>query len=246
MLKHFSKQLFIYNITIIFILVACRNKNNLTIAATSDNMENTLMKGHEYIFQKEKDYKVGDIVAIRNIDFIDKAEKTSIFRIIAKKGDIIQFKNGIPFVNNVQEILPKTSKRFYLIQSKDLLNIELTKHQVIYQTKDSIILNLSFDEKMKLEKTIMLKEYALDKVIENSYIKFKCCQNHDFFGPFHLPAKITISDSGIVMHKGKWTQDLEQEELFFVIGDNVQDAIDSRYIGLVPASYILGKLISKR
>ncbi|MFT3843929.1 MAG: S26 family signal peptidase [Lacibacter sp.] len=185
---------------------------------------------------------MGDIVAIRNIDFIDKVEKTSIFRIIAKKGDTIQFKNGIPYVNNIQFILPKTSKRFYLAQSKDLLNIEVTNFQVIYRTKDSTILNLSFDEKKKLEKRIMLKEYALDKFVENSFIKFKCCQNHDFFGPVHLPEKITNSDSVIVLHKGKWTQDLEQEELFFVIGDNVQDAIDSRYIGLVPASYVLGKL----
>lgn len=232
---------------ITLVLFSCNKSKIIAFRNVSLAMANTLEKGKVYRFKPEEMYSRNDIVAIRNVDFISGVEKHSVFRIIAIRGDSLYYKNGVPYVNGKEFLFPETSKRYYItFQRQKVLGLikHLHIYQVMYSSNDTIIFNLTKFEKQELEKKIPLKEYSLNREPDVSYTHFKCCSNHDFFGPISLPVKVNEADSAIILHKGKWSSKLASEPLYFVAGDNIQESFDSRYIGLVPHSYIIGKIMN--
>lgn len=207
-------------------------------------MSGTLEKGRYYKFKKESTYNRGDIVAIRYYDKNYSREKTSIFRIAGIAGDSVVFFKGLPYVNSTIVDLPKTGKRIYLLKaSLASAPNEIDGLQILYQSADTFLLNLTFMEKENLASKFKLEEYYLDKLGLNPWGKFSDSINHDFFEHGFVPHKLTDQDSSKILFTGDWTSLNKQSRLYFLIGDNVQETFDSRYIGLVPQVYIVGKLI---
>lgn len=223
----------------------CRNDRTVSIKNVSNSMSGTLQKGTYYRFKKMSEYTQGDIVAIRYFDKNYSREKTSIFRIAGIAGDSVVFYKGWPYVNSKIVLLPKTSKRIYLLKAS-LTNMpkEIDGLQILYQSADTFLLNLTVREKESLASQFKLDEYYSDKTVENFYKKFSDSINHDFFKYGYVPHKLTDIDSNKVLFSGDWASLNKQSKLYFLIGDNVQETFDSRYIGLVPQMYIVGKLVS--
>ena len=209
-------------------------------------MDGTLNKGEIYQFKKQLEYNRGDIIAIRYYDKNYKLEKTSIFRIAGIPGDSVSFNKGLPYVNDVKVYLPKTSKRIYLIKTGITNAAELNKgFQILYQNSDSILLNLTFFDQESIKTKFNIQEYFLNKTGWNPFNKFSDSINHDFFGPVYVAKTIKDLDSNNVLYNGDWGRFDKKSPVYFLIGDNVQETFDSRYIGLVSRDYILGKLLPK-
>lgn len=235
----------LYFSVLISFFLNCRNEHIISIKNESNSMSGTLEKGRYYKFKKQSDYRRGDIVAVRYYDKEYSRDKTSIFRIAGIAGDSVVFIKGLPYVNSVIVDLPKTSKRIYLLKA-DLTSIPkaIEGLQILHQSADTFFLNLTFMEKEDLSSKFKLEEYYLDKTGWNPWGKFSDSINHDFFSSGFVPHKLTDLDSNKVLFTGDWTSFNKQSRLYFLIGDNVQETFDSRYIGLVPQVYIIGKLIT--
>lgn len=221
----------------------CGGKKTNTIQNDSEAMSNTLLKGAKYKFISTLVYNRNDIVAFKNIDFLSGKPKVSIMRIIGISGDTIKYFEGIPYVNNTKVYFPPTSKRFYSANVESINDLTLFSKNIIYQTTDTIILNIDSFQKVQIGKlSIGLSEFSSSQKIKSSFLKFKANNSHDFFEQIIIPKSLTPIDSNNVLYNGYWNTVLQAEKCYFLVGDNVQETFDSRYFGLVPHSYIIGKL----
>ena len=225
------------------VFLSCGVEKNNIIQNESEAMSNTLTKGVKYEFIIKSEYHHNDIVAFKNIDFLSGESKISIMRIIGTSGDTIKYSKGIPYVNNIKVCLPPSSKRFYITNTKNVNALSAFSKNIIYQTTDTIILNIDSFQKIQLEKLkIEISEFSSEQKPKLSFLKFKSSSSHDFFEQIIIPKRITPIDSNIVLHIGYWNSILEKEKCYFLVGDNIQETFDSRYFGLVPHSYIIGKI----
>jgi signal peptidase I len=211
------------------IFISCKSDQYFYFKNESNAMSNTLKKGITYQFIKQIRYTRNDIVAFKNYDLISQKEKVSIMRIIGILGDTIQYFKGWPYINGKKVKLDSGSKRFYFILFKSIdNNFQIDKSYIISRIGDTLLLNLTAKEKKKIEDNFNLREYYLSPDKKSDAIKFKAINSIDFFGPLIISKEMGISD-----------------DLYFLVGDNLQETIDSRYVGLIKREQILGKLHSR-
>ncbi len=147
-----------------------------------------------------------------------------IFRVVAVENDTVEIKNGTVFRNGKN--FDRNLKLVHLYKIPRGLYYQLSKANLLinddYETlMDSVYVFIqdNIADLYKLE-SLRLKDRKgfVDKKIED---EFKNDWNKDFFGPIIIP-------------KNK----------FFVMGDNRDDALDSRYIGFIDKKDIVGVAIN--
>jgi signal peptidase I len=140
-----------------------------------------------------------------------------VFRLIAESGDTIQIKDAITFVNSVNIDSNLKLKHSYSLTNNEFQKVEnLELHHDSYQIgQDQYIAHLidSFAVSNGLSQN-MEKIKEVDEQILKQYGEL---WNKDHFGPYIIP-----------------------EGSFFVLGDNRHNAMDSRYIGVIQVSEIVG------
>lgn len=176
---------------------------------------------------------VSNMVNFENGDFIcykyDDAiygKQIRVHRLLGKTDDIIEIRGGVFFINDLNIDENIALKHFYSIELDayfELIKNEIIKEETeAFKIKDRMMLTLldKVAEENGLADGIKMeqKNFA-DKTVKEKYNKN---WNMDHFGPLKIP-------------KGKC----------FVIGDNRHNSIDSRYIGLINESDIVGTVIKK-
>tara|TARA_B110000503_G_C7038610_1_gene367225 strand:- start:250 stop:927 length:678 start_codon:yes stop_codon:yes gene_type:complete len=171
------------------------------------------------------DYENGDFVCYKFNDEM-LGEHIRVHRLLGKSGDVIEIKNGILYVNDVNIDKNMELKHFYILEPKEfqsLLDKEfIEKEDMVFQTLDKVYVALidriasqnGLSTKIKLE-----SKSQADKIIKEVYNEN---WNADNFGPLKIP-------------NGKC----------FVIGDNRHNSQDSRYNGLINESDIVGTVVRK-
>jgi signal peptidase I len=153
-------------------------------------------------------------------------EHIRVHRLLGKSGDIVEIKNGILYLNdkNVDENMDL--KHFYIINPSEfqsLLDKKLVRQEDMMFKRDEEVYIFLIDEiavQNGLSSKIKLEpENESDKIIAETYNEK---WNQDNFGPLKIP-------------NGKC----------FVIGDNRHNSEDSRYIGLINESDIIGTVVKK-
>jgi signal peptidase I len=169
------------------------------------------------------DYKNGDFVCFKyNDDLFGK--QIRVHRLLGKSGDIVEIKNGILYLNNENIDKNLELAHMYILDRKDfqiLLNKKLVKEEILtFQTKDKILVSLI--DKQARQNGLSEKIRVEPKGKANKTIKtiYNNNWNSDNFGPIKIA-------------NGKC----------FVIGDNRHNSEDSRYIGLINESDIIGTII---
>ena len=150
-------------------------------------------------------------------------EVPHLFRLIATSGDTVQIKKGIVFVNSFNIDQKLTLKHHYKLHFDDFYKIEKIINSTDYfyselNTSDSLLvfLNDDFAKEYNFKKEITPNNKH-NKIIEEKFDEF---WNKDEFGPLIIP-----------------------KDNYFVLGDNRDNAMDSRYIGFIDESKILGIVI---
>lgn len=245
--------MFKMQLAFVFFFASCQYlpKNSKT-KITTTAMENTLMMGQAYRYEKSAQYGRGDIVIFKNSDSAFGINLL-VFRIIATNGDVVAIKDGNIFVNNILYRLPSTANYTYKIYDKMELDSVAEALRVSKPGRDSI---LRFTEgefqrlasKIVIERSILSSRYDDPIVLRTSESDVR---NKHNFGPISIPAinaRVSFGKfptyffNGLFGDTTKNTIDVK-EELYFLIGDDFDDSFDSRYIGLIRKSAIVGRII---
>lgn len=233
-------------------LLSCESNTRFRLKVSTLCMANTLKPGRSYTFLSSPGYNIGDIVAFQKTSIITGKEYISFNRIIGRPGDVIEFKFGEPYRNGKLIDLPPTSKHNYICISKNQPYTDslFAKFELTYNQNDTIILNLTSTEFEYLSKYqvngFSIRNHYFPPGVKDYVIKFNPKWNRDFFGPLKIPFQLSLNDTSNLMMAGGYTpRELLSDTVYFVLGDNVQDCFDSRYVGFVSKKNILGKLVAE-
>ncbi len=154
-----------------------------------------------------------------------------LYRLCGVPGNVLQMKNSVLFVNNINfdgalilnNAYKISVKDFYLIDAKEVEQLEMMGgiHFISDDTAmvvfDNTLVN-KYGPRFKLTPFV---------ITETSTHAFKWLENEkdwtpDNFGPLKIPA-----------------------DCYFVLGDNRHNALDSRYIGYIKKENIKGVVLNK-
>lgn len=241
---------------VVFVILSCEPR---VFNVSTPAMEGTLEVGSK-IYVDEGDVKRNDIIAF-NIS--SESGSFFLFRLIAVAGDSLEIKNGIVSINNRRQTYPSTIQYGYNIQSKMTLKDRYFEQLEIKEFTRFSGGHMVFTTQEKAEKireakfvtsvTRMLSEpNSIDQRVFQDFHGW----NKDNLGPLYIPqAGDTISGKEINRYK-QLIKKYEAPEFnnassykfkksySFVLGDNRDNAADSRYIGLIPMSTIIGRVES--
>jgi signal peptidase I len=176
---------------------------------------------------------VSNLVSYENGDFVcyefenDKEGKhIRVHRLLGKSGDVVEIRNGILFINETNFDKDLDLRHiYYITQAKfDILEEEnkIDKNDLNFPMGERVM--ISIDDSVALDYGFSNKIKIENKNLIDKSVKAKYNKNWNFdnFGPLQIP-------------DGKC----------FVIGDNRHNSEDSRIIGLINESSIVGTVVKK-
>lgn len=224
---------------------------------SSPAMEETLETGSK-IYIHEADIKRNDIIA-----FNTKSESGSyfVFRMIAVPGDSLEIKNGVVSINGQTQRYPSTIQYGYNVQStmtvKDRYFEKIGIKEYMRTDNGHMVYTTPIKAKKLSEADFIISvTRLLEGPNSTDYRIFPDFQgwNKDNFGLLYIPKSgDTISGKEInrymqLIKKYEFPEFTDEssytfkKSYAFVLGDNRDNAADSRYIGLIPMNAIIGKV----
>ena len=238
---------------IVVVFASCQTKVKMNDVISDNNMAATINIGSRIEFKKNSEIGKNDIITFKS----PLTGKISCLRIVGFPGDKVEVTKGILYVNGEEYNLPKSSKMIYTVYAKNpsAFSTLQTKYEFKPYSENYGMVNITkrqFDE-IK-ESSIVDSIYQLG--FDSNYVYPQILKvstsrgfNHFYFGPVVIPKvgdKIYRKDkmliSSFLNFGGDFTE--VKEPYYFCIGDSFSDAMDSRVIGLIPQSQVLGTVVT--
>lgn len=188
---------------------------------SSAGNEPTLPFGTQLFVSNLYHAKNGDFIAFDHFSDLVNKEMPHIFRKVAGAGDTIEIKQGTVYVNSKNIDTLYALKHQYIIQSDAVLKVDRYLNPLDYSypthivRSDSLLIHLVDSIAMKHNFTRYISPPTQHDILTEAL--FDQFWNKDKFGPLIIP-------------EGK----------LFVLGDNRDNAMDSRFIGLIDQEKVLG------
>jgi signal peptidase I len=227
-----------------------------TYNVTTDSMSNTFNAGQVVKLKNKASINRGDIVFFRKEHKSGQGKETWLSRVIAFSGDTVGIKDGNVNVNNNIIELPENARLLYSINSSTPLEVKGFRENTVRQISENMyIAYFTMDEYNKVSKWSNVT--TINRIISSPGEQAKGIVrndltdnwNEDQFGPLYIPStgeKIKISQANRDLYTDI-LPDLQpdstvtiKEKLYFLMGDNRSNAADSRFIGLITESNIIG------
>ena len=230
----------------IFIILSCTHQK--TIKYNLFDMENTIAAGSKLELNDNVVIKHNSIIAFR----VKNSTEVTVLRVVGCPGDTVEISNGQIYVNNKLMEKPLSSKKIYTVYLKNPSGFKKLEHYKfsVYSANYSMF-SLSKDEyneilRMKIVDSIYTLPVDSNQVqvgvLKNKFSKYS---NSYYFGPVLIPTKDHIIDDEILSITPQYLSPSDlgkkiSDKYYFCIGDNFPEAKDSRFIGLIPESSIIG------
>ena len=224
------KKFLIYTGSFILLIVILWIIGNATKTFTryrSDSRVNepTIKQGTGFFASSLKDPECFDFICI-DVENKEKQKMMVSFRLCGLGGDVVEIRNGDLYVNNKYVDSLLTLSHTYAIAREELNEPDLNKldpFHTINKSGDTVVMNIS-DAYVKTNHPKATR-INFDRSEKNEYITkvFGKNWNADHFGPITVPAN----------H-------------YFILGDNRHQAMDSRYLGFIPAENFVATVLWKK
>lgn len=194
---------------------------NYTIV--TNTMEPNIEEGANVLSTNLLKTELDELVVLNNYDSL-LGPQVYVFRLIGKGGDTVRIKKGVVYRNGLR-LKGITTAHDFKVSKNQYYSLE-EKKQILSDSGlkkvvgDSVIIALADEVAEKLN--LNDNRHVAPENYSDDYIKeiYSTNWNKDFFGPLVIP-------------KGE----------IFVLGDNRDNANDSRFIGLIKEDQILGTVI---
>ena len=228
-------------------------------------MSGTIEKGEPITLNVDllNGLKNGQVIGfMQNSEYTDHQDNLWFSRIIAQSGETVEIRESEVWVNGTKvRNPPKTRLQWQLEGNKELLeqvksylfrdNSQIHK-ELFLEVRGELVLAFLYDQQVKelrerfgnlrMERMMRRAGYSVKEVIGFAEGEG---WNNDHFGPLRIPEvgeTVTAEYEGLYQSLGvqKGETFVVEETLYFVLGDNRNNARDSRVIGLVPRSRVMG------
>lgn len=145
-------------------------------------------------------------------------------RLCGMPGDWLEIKAGILYVNGENADAALKLKHIFKLHISDCAGLRYDRQQAYTIPPYTNTLYIALEEKYLLEQNVSGERYVLPPGLRDDeiFLTYKKNWNRDHFGPLRIPA-------------GRW----------FVLGDNRGNSRDSRYLGFIEPSRLVGTVIWK-
>lgn len=227
-----------------------------TYNVTTDSMSNTFNAGQVIKLKNKASINRGDIVFFLKGNNSGERKQTWLFRVVAFSGDTVEIKDGNVIVNSIIIGLPENARLAYILTTSKPLDVKSFRENTVRQVNDNkYVAYLTMEEYTKVSK--LPDVTTISRIISssgnhiNGIVRNVITDNwnDDQFGPLYIPK------AGEIIKIGQANRDLYtdilsdlqpdstitiKEKLYFLMGDNRSNASDSRFIGLITESNIIG------
>lgn len=219
-----NKSTFILTLFFSILLLKSCESQNWKVSTTS--MEGTLTQGQSIRISPSVHINRNDIIVFKHIE--DNKEQYWVYRVVGQSGDKLEIKNADLYINDEYIEAPTKIKFSYIVTLENNLPNDLTKgFEGEKLTDKTYMLFLTNDDKEKL--TELYENVEIIRIASHRNFRNKALflineqnrWNVDYYGPLVIPTD-------------------NNEKLYFVLGDNRHNAKDSRYIGYIKESDIIG------
>lgn len=224
------------------LLAACGGRR---YTASSDGMGNTIKPNERFYVKFTDKFERNDIVAFKyyghDYSLVEyKFEwQTRCYRMVACSGDKIEVRKGEFFLNDKLVTLADSGKLLYRVLTTQPLQ---TQDEFSFPEQDS---NKLFIYNINLTNTEYQRYRKTSGIV--SIARATLPEDHEDFGPMMIPNvgdTIEIDKSTYPLYKNiphiKPGKHVLNEKLYFLLGDNRYGADDSRYIGFISHSKMVG------
>lgn len=219
-------------------------------------MESTIETNSKISINRDATTERNDIVAINMpSDF----GNFFVFRMVAKPGDTLRISESQIFINSILQKNPETVQFTYLLEAKKTVDDGFFLERGIKEfmkTQEGYLIYTTEIQASELRKidfmTSVTKSLKEPGFIDDRMFSDFPNSNQDNMEAIYLPkaGDVMKSDqlsrytSAILNHEGIDVTGLQEyrfkNSYCFVLGDNRHNAVDSRYIGLIPMVKVMG------
>ena len=203
--------------------------------------EPTLKMGRSFLFTSLKTPARGNFIVYKNAYtdstleqggmVIETGHNNYVKRLCGMPGDMLQMKNGVLFVNGENFDRDFVLKSYYITTYEELgktgLDLDslnnLGTGDLLQQPNDTVFINLDDKQALVLKKQITIQRHLMnDTATVFKWMGSPVAFTVDNWGPIKVPA-----------------------DSYFVLGDNRQNSLDSRFFGFVNKKSCQGTVLWK-
>jgi hypothetical protein len=237
--------------------------NHSTYRMTYSEMSNTYRPGELFAINPTSQPKKNDLILFNRVVTIDDviSRDSAALKILAKPGDSIYISGCMIYVNDSLQAFTKTQKQGYIANTKDITGYDsdlqfVNQYTGILLSDDYALLNLDSVEYASLSRSRVAIPVRNSTLINDSLVAIKIhglFSMYDSVPPIYIPKKgdtLNIPDNALKYYSYRTgqlrqissTKYVATENMYFVIADNWYGSFDSRRLGLIGLSDIIGIL----